>query len=255
MAEIYRTASEVEKPMPALSSAGTARTASVVALADWVDEHLIGEMHPVHQLCFQIGRNGALFFSPWLGRQEQQAFVQSHGEALAIPLRNALGALLAKEELLDLDLASMPALRRFLRALHNGAKSDLFDSVPPLDSISAEALLAAFRDHGLDGLDEMIPAVLHTVAPLTGLAIDWVGMRESICAMFDSGCRWPTVFLRQNGSFGVGEVGPALQAVLNPVQDPAREVYFLDEKAGVHVAVKISWPELEKLLGQPPVPK
>ncbi len=253
MAEIYRTAAEVQEPMPTLSSGAATRTASAVALADWVENHLIGEAHFVHQLCFQIGRNGAVFFSPWLARQEQQAFVQAHGDTLANPLRNTLGVLLAEKELLDLDLASMPALRRFLGALRTGAESDIQDGASQLDVIPAEALLAAFRDYGLEGLDEMFPAVLHTVAPLTGLAIDWDGMRESVRKIFESGCLWPTVILSQNGSFGVGEVDPAYRAVLAPVQDPGLEVYFVDEKAAAHVMVKMTWPELEELLGRPPL--
>ena len=236
--------------MPTLSSKAAARTTSARALAEWVEEHLIGKDHRVHQLCFEIGRKGAIFFSSWLDKTERNAFVRAHGTALAEPLRKALRGLLAKKELDDLDLAGMPALRRFLGTLRTAAGSDLGDA-SPLDIIPAETLLAAFRDHGIEGLDEMIPAVLHTVAPLTGLAIDWEGMRESIRKVFESGCRWPAVFLSQNGSFGVGEVDHTFRTLLPPVRDPSLEVYFVDEKAIAHVAAKMTWPELEELLGRP----
>ena len=251
MAEIYRTVAEIVEPMPTLSSAPENRTASIVALADWVENHLIGEKNPAHQLCFQIGRSGAVFFSPWLDRKEQQAFLHANGETLASLLRSALGMLLSEGATNDLDLASMPALCRFLDALRTGAKDHVSDGASPLDVVSAEALLYSFRDHGVDGLDEMIPAVLHTVEPLTDLAIDWNGMRESIRKIFESGCHWPVVYLSQNGSFGVGEVEPAYQNVLDPVRDPGLEVYFCDEKALAHTLVKMKWPELEEKLGKP----
>lgn len=251
MAEIYRTVAEILKPMPTLSSAVATRTASVVALADWVEDHMIGEEHPEHQLCFQIGRSGAVFFSPWLDQQEQQAFLDAHGETLASSLRNALRVLLAEDAINDLDLASMPALHRFLDVLRTSAKSNLADGASPLDVVSAEELLRAFRDHGVEGLDEMIPAVLHTVEPLTDLVVDWDGMRESIRKIFESGCQWPVVYLSQNGSLGVGEVEPAYRNVLDPVQNPGLEVYFCDEKAVAHMLVKMKWPELEEMLGKP----
>jgi hypothetical protein len=248
MAEIYRTTEEVREPPPTISSADRKRTASAVALADWVEEHLIGAQDPIHQLCYQTGRRGAVFFSSWLDRREQQAFVQAHGENLARPLRNAFDMLLAEEELPNLGLASMPALRRFLDKLRTVAGVDFPDGALPMGVIPAEALLTAFREDGIEGLDEMIPVVLHTVAPLEGLAIDWDGMRQSIRKIFEGGCLWPAVILSQNGSFGVGKVDPTFQGLLCPVDDPNLEVYFIDEKAVAHM-VKKTWPELEGLLG------
>lgn len=252
MAEIYRTTEEVREPPPTISSAKGKRTASAMALGDWVEEHLIGAQFPIHQLCFQIGRSGAAFFSPWLDRKEQQAFVKEHGEKLARPLRSALDILLAEERLLDLDLASMPALCGFLNTLRTIAGSDLPDGASPIGIIPAEALLAAFMDYGLDGLDEMIPVVLHTVAPLTGIVIDWDGMRQSCRKIFDGGCLWPAVIISQNGSFGVGELHPTLRVMLGPITDPDLEVYFIDEKSAAHFVVKKTWSELEGLLGYAP---
>jgi hypothetical protein len=74
----------------------------------------------------------------------------------------------------------------------------------PFDAVPTQTLLNAFPDPGIDGLEEFVPAVLHTVQPIDNMVIDWDGVRDSICQLFWSGCKWPVVSLSQNGALGVG---------------------------------------------------
>jgi len=148
----------------------------------------------------------------------------------------------------DIEPERTHALWAFLRRIGiNSADAPAAQSLQ-IHSISASDLLSAFRDHGVSGLDEVVPAVLHTVGELPDMALDWGGMKESIRKIFESGCRWPAVMLSQNGRHGVGMVDEQFRSLLAPVQDPNLEVYFLDQKAVASFWVKMTWSELQNRL-------
>lgn len=246
MAEIYRTVAEVKEPPPPLSTAKDTRASSAASLCTWVMDHLIGDDNVVHQRCFEIGRWGALFFSDWLDEREQQAFVHAHAEALANPLREMLGPLLNSANPFEMDAGRTSALRGFLRQVAITSSADLAVHPSPFSAVQAVDLLSAFRDHGARGLDEVVPAVLHTVGQMPDVAIDWDGMQESARKIFESGCKWPAVMLSQNGVWGMGEVDVQFRKLLLPIGDPDVEVYFVDHKAVASFSVKMTWPELRK---------
>ncbi|BAL27103.1 hypothetical protein [Azoarcus sp. KH32C] len=248
MAEIYRTVAEVEEPPPPLSSAKSTRASSATSLCTWVMDHLIGEDNPVHQRCFELGRWGALFFSDWLDEREQQAFVHANAEALANPLREMLGPLLNNANPFEMGISRTSALRGFLRRVAITSSAELAVQPSLFNTIPAVDLLSAFRDLGARGLDEAVPAILHTVGEMPDMALDWDGMRESARKIFESGCKWPAVVLSQNGSWGVGEVDVPFRQLLLPVRDPDVEIYFVDQKAVANISVKMTWLELREKL-------
>ncbi|WP_157288216.1 hypothetical protein [Uliginosibacterium gangwonense] len=248
MAEIYRTAKEVDEPPPPLSTALDKRASSTVELCEWAVRHLIGGNHPVHQRCFELGRWGAAFFSEWLDELERHAFLVAHADVLADSLRGMLVPILAKFQPFDIEPERTCALRGFFRRIEVDSADTLAAQSQQIRSISASDLLSAFRDHGASWLDEVVPAVLHTVGELPDMALDWGGMKESILKIFESGCRWPAIMLSQNGRYGVGMVDEPLRSLLVPVQDPNIEVYFLDQKAVASFWVKMTWSELQNRL-------
>ncbi|CAB3759090.1 hypothetical protein [Paraburkholderia solisilvae] len=253
MAEIYRTVAEVDVPPPPLSSARSIRASSVSDLCTWVVDHLIGDDHPVHQQCFELGRWGAIYFSDWLDVQEQQTFVHAHADALADPLREMLESLFKITNPFDMEGARTSALRGFLRQVAVTSSSELDAQPSPFHGIPAVDLLSAFRDYGARGLDEIVPAVLHTTGEMPDMALDWDGIRESARRIFEGGCQWPAVLLSQNGRWGVGEVDEQYRKLLLPISDPDVEIYFVDQKAVASFSVKMTWPELrEKLTLSPP---
>lgn len=248
MAEIYRTVKEVDEPPPPLSTAPDKRASSTAELCKWAAKHLIGGDHPVHQRCFELGRWGAAFFSEWLDESERQEFLEEHAEVLANLLREMLVDVLAEFQPFDIEPERTNALRALLRKIRIDSADTLTALSRQIHSISASDLLSAFRDHGASGLDEVVPAVLHTVGELPDMALDWNGMKESIRKIFESGCHWPAVMLSQNGSLGVGMVDEQFRSLLVPVQAPNLEVYFLDQKAVACIWVKMTWSELQNRL-------
>lgn len=248
MAEIYRTAEEIHEPPPPLSISPDKRASSTAELCEWAAKHLIGDDHPIHQRCFELGRWGAAFFSEWLDESERRGFLEAHADALADLLREMLVPVLVEFRSFDTAPERTHALRAFLRRLGIDSADALAAQSLQIHSISASDLLFAFRDLGASWLDEVVPAVLHTVGELPDMALDWGGIKESIRKIFESGCRWPAVMLSQNGRHGVGSVDEQLRSILAPVQDPNLEVYFLNQKAVASFWVKITWSELQKRL-------
>lgn len=248
MAEIYRTVKEVDEPPPPLSTAPDKRASSTTELCEWAAKHLIGDDHPVHQRCFELGRWGAAFFSEWLDESERREFLEAHADVLADSLREMLVPVLVELQPFDIEPERTHALRALLRRIGIDSADALAAQSLQIHSISASDLLSAFRDHGASGLDEVVPAVLHTVGELPDMALDWGGMRESVRKIFESGCRWPAVMLSQNGRHGVGMVDEQFRSLLVPVQDPNLEVYFLDQKAVASFWVKMTWSELQNRL-------
>jgi hypothetical protein len=248
MAEIYRTATEVQAPPPLLSAAPEKRSASITKLCAWVEEHLIGSDHQVHRRCFELGRFGAAFFSDWLDELERQEFLGAHADALASYLRWILTFVLTELRPFDIDPRSTDTLRTFLHAIGIGPDDPLPVQTSGVVSIPAADLLSAFCDDRATGLDDVIPAVLHTVQGVPPMALDWEGVKESVRKVFESGCRWPAVFLTQNGAHGVGKVDEHLRTFLTPIEDPDQQVYFLNQKSFASMWVKMSWTELRATL-------
>lgn len=248
MAEIYRTSAQVHEPPPALSSAPARRASSVSDLCIWVMEHLIGAENSVHQEFFALGRWGASYFSDWLHEQEQKTFLSAHAEVLAAKMRAMLIEVFADSDAPDSNPASAPALHGFLCQVATTSTTSETLRLSSLDTIRAVDLLSAFRAHGSRWLDEVVPAVFHTVAEMPDVVYDWEGMRRSARKIFESGCKWPAVILSQNGKWGLGEVDLRFRTILPPLADPDVEVYFIDLKAAASISVKMTWVELRAKL-------
>lgn len=245
MCEIYRTADEVNEPPPPISSNREKRASSADLLSRWVLEHLIGDGHPIHQTCYEIGRSGAPCLSKWLDDASRDAFSAEHAEDVAAKLRTFLADLVSHADDFEGGYLASGPLSRFLRRIGFDMQSPLPAQVSKIDAVPAMDLLSAFQSIGVDGLDEIIPAVLHTTGPLPSIDIDWDGLQQSACALFKSGVRWPTVTVSQNGRFGIGELQGLPRQLLPPIDDPEREVYFVDEKAALSSARRMTWVALK----------
>ncbi len=244
MCEIYRTAAEVEEPPPPISNNPERRTSSAVLLSSWVLEHLIGADHSIHQICYEVGRHGAPCISDWLDETSKEAFAVAHAEEVVDQLRSCLAHIVGNADDFGGALPEGSLLLRFLRRLGLNTECPLPAQMSQIDTVAADDLLAAFESIGVDGLDEIIPAVLHTTGPLPWIDIDWARLQQTARALFHSGVQWPTVTVSQNGRFGVGEMQGLARQVLVPIKDPDKEVYFVDEKAVFSSARKVSWAEL-----------
>lgn len=248
LAEIYRTVEDIDEPPPPLSTSPYKRTSSIEELCEWTAQYLIGRDNPVHQRCFDLGRWGAPFFSVWLDESERREFLNAHADVLVDFLRSMLMSVLPSLQTLDTESERTPELRAFLRRIGINSAEGLTAQFLQNHSISASDLLSAFRDHGASWLDEIVPAVFHTIGELPEMPHDWGEMQESVRKIYESGCRWPAIMLSANGRYGVGMVDEQFRPLLLPIQDPNREVYFFDQKSSVCIWVKKTWSEVQSTL-------
>ena len=241
MCEIYRTVREVNVPPPPISSNYEKRASSADLLSTWVLDHLIGDSHPIHQTCYEIGRAGAPCLSNWLNEKSRDAFSAAHAEDVVAQLREGLADIISHADDFEGGYMKSGPLEQFLKQIGFDLASPLPVQISKIDVIPAKELLMAFQTIGADGLDEIIPAVLHTTGPLPGIDIDWEALQQSARAIFKSGVRWPTVIVSQNGRFGIGELQGLPKQMLPPIANPDEEVYFFDEKAAFSSARKVTW--------------
>lgn len=236
----------MNEPPPPISNNGENRASSADLLSAWVLNHLIGNDHQIHQICYAVGRAGALCLSDWSDETSRHAFLAAHAEDVVTPLRVGLADIVGDgDDWVDAYTGSGP-LAQFLTRIGIDMQSPLPAQRSKIDAVPAEDLLMAFQRIGVDGLDEIIPAVLHTTGPLPGIDIDWEGLQQSASALFNSGVRWPTVTVSQNGQFGIGELQGISRKVLPPIADPDEEVYFVDERAVFSSARKMTWMQLRE---------
>lgn len=220
---------EIDEPPPPLSNAPDKRASSIENLCEWTGLYLIGSDNLVHQRCFDLGRWGAAFFSEWLDESERREFLCAHADVLVDVLRNILMLVLPTLQTLDIESERTPELRAFLCRIGINSAEGLTAEFLQNHSISASDLLSALLDHGASWLDEVVPAVFHTVGELPKMELDWGEMKESVRGIFESGCRWPAIMLSANGRYGVGMVDEQFKSLLAPVQDPNKEVYFFNQ--------------------------
>lgn len=244
MAEIARTSVEAHELPPPISESRKTRLNATQALAEWTMNHLIGRDHPLHRASFQLGREGAAFFSDRLEDEERSTFVKAHAEGLAAQLRELVAAVTVSAMRNGDGLSQAPALQQLLHhiGVDTGGEHRLHTS---LAAVPAHALLLAFlEDQGL-ALDEVVPPVLHRTLPLAGIEVDWDEIKRGIQAIHDGGFAWPAFLISQNGKFGTGRIADEMVAWLPPIVDPLQEVYFLDSRASHAMAVKMTWDDLQ----------
>lgn len=244
MAEIARASLEVHEPPPPVSESRKTRLNATRALAEWTLNQLIGSDHPLHCASFQLGREGAAFFSDRLEDEERSTFVEAHAEELAASLRELVAAVTVSAIRNGGGLAQAPALQQMLHRIgvNTGDEQRLHTS---LAAVPARDLLIAFLESEGKALDEVIPPVLHRTLPLSGIEVDWEEVKRGIQAIHDGGFAWPAFLISQNGKFGTGRIADEMVAWLSPIADPLQEVYFLDTRASHAMAVKMTWDELQ----------
>lgn len=245
MCEIYRTVREVDEPPPPISSNREKRASSAHRLSIWVLEHLIGDDHPIHQTCFKIGRKAAPYLSDWLDEASRDSFLVEHAGEVVTLLCAGLSDIISHADDFEGCYSASGQFSKFLRRIGINMQAPLPAQVSKIHAVPAGDLLAAFQSFGVDGLDEIIPAVMHTTGQLPSIDIDWDGLQQSARAIFNSGVRWPAVMVSQNGQFGIGELQGIARQTLTPIVDPEKEIYFVDEKAALSSARRMTWVALK----------
>ncbi|WP_211442437.1 hypothetical protein [Collimonas humicola] len=245
MHEIYLTAKEVTAPMPTISDRPERRAQAAAELSVWVEKHLIGDEHPVHQLCFRLGRYGATLFNDWFESEGGRLITSEQLTRMIYETKRIIGEVLLPAELRSghRNLSALLKFRKFL-AQHGGVAVNEADDTAlklVLNAFQGDALLEVFVSMVLPAIDEVVPVVAHTVSSMPELDIDWDGLKAGVQAIFDAGHLWPTVIVSQDGTVGSGHLVEPMTKWLPPITDPGAEVYFLNEQAVASIAVKLTW--------------
>lgn len=246
MKQIYDVSQEVTEPMPALTNASERRLSAARSLGEWVMNSLIGDDHSIHQELFYLGSIGAAPFSGWI-ENSIGLLDQKHKEHLLSMCRKVVGELitLAADNENPMNKAPLAKfISTFSAYVAVGDAKDYESLQQSLASIPDDLLIEEFENIVLPAADSLIPVVLHTVAPLQNVLVDWDWLKAGVQATFDSGFHWPTVIRAQDGTIGAGRLDEKVAKLLMPIADPSKEVYFLNESAVSHVAAKITWEEL-----------
>ncbi|MNP49518.1 hypothetical protein D3C76_1437060 [compost metagenome] len=114
-----------------------------------------------------------------------------------------------------------------------------------IDAISDEKLLSGFSDAIVNGVDSIIPVVLHTTRPPFPAQVDWEWLKSGIKALFESGDHCPAVIFSQDGMVGSGRLERRFR-LGSPISDPDVEVYVLDESSARTIAIKMTWDEVKE---------
>jgi len=206
--------------------------------------HLIGSDHPFHQVIFEVGRSGAMYFTDWLEPEERNAFVQAHSMQLVSIIREPLCALVKEAMEQGIVVSKGTSLGKFFGNQAMSPK-DPDACASAIMSAPAMTILEVLRHDGARSFDEVVPPVFHTVGPMPILSVDWEGLKDSVRMIFESGRLHPVIVVSQNGRFGTGQLDEFQSKLLRPIDDPSVEVYFQDLNAAASIVARLTWSELQ----------
>ncbi|MCK9744739.1 hypothetical protein [Pseudomonas syringae] len=249
MKQMYDITEEVVTPMPMLSNDPAKRMEATEELAQWVRTDLISERHPFHQACFDLGYRHALLFSLI---SEQAIDRLSAGEigAAASIARNILKGTLARADGSQGKAFQSEGFLRLMEFLEPqlGSKVHHADSEAvnvSIDTITAEVLLSQFSDVIVNGVDSIIPVVLHTTRPPFPVWVDWECLKSGVKALFENGDHCPAVVFSQDGVVGTGRLEHPFRN-RSPINNPEIEVYVIDESSAMNIVMKMTWNEVKE---------
>ncbi|MCY1415381.1 hypothetical protein D9M71_308600 [compost metagenome] len=112
-----------------------------------------------------------------------------------------------------------------------------------IGAIDDDVLLSGFPSLIVEGMDSIIPVVLHTTkAPFHG-KVDWEWLKSGVKALFESGDHCPAIIFSQDGTIGSGRLQEPFR-IVSPISNPESEVYVIDESSRLSIAIKMSWDEV-----------
>lgn len=247
MKQMYDITEEVVTPMPHLSSEPSKRFEAAQELANWVTSYLIGPHHPLHQACFELGYRHAIVFD--LLEEGSRRHLQSTGAGeAAVLVRQILVVVIGRAEGNQGQVFSSENYLRFMGFLepYMSLEMDRKNEVEISDAIGAiddDVLLSGFPSLIVEGMDSIIPVVLHTTkAPFHG-EVDWEWLKSGVKALFESGDHCPAIIFSQDGTIGSGRLQEPFR-IVSPISNPETEVYVIDESSRLSIAIKMSWDEV-----------
>ncbi|HBN8223118.1 TPA: hypothetical protein L3676_004665 [Pseudomonas aeruginosa] len=249
MKQISVGAHDIKEPIPTLTNNRKQRLQAAEAMRLWVVMHLIGEGHPFHQHCFELGCGGPFLFGD-LALQLGYQLPREPRDYMLGDIREIMKRTIpqvASSVGYQVRSDAYKAFADFLSPyLEIGSCHDEASVQAAVDAIPDDELVAHFPLEILNGIDSIIPVVFHQTEAMSISAVDWAWLKAGIRALFDSGNRHGAVIRQLDGTLGTGCVDGAMAGLLSPISDPGKEVYFYDNLAGHALMAKVTWQELIK---------
>lgn len=248
MKQMYDITKEVVTPMPMLSNDPAKRMEATEALAQWVRTDLISKRHPFHQACFDLGYRHALLFS-LVSEQAIERLSADEVKAAASIARSILKGILARADGSQGKAFQSEGFLRLMEFLEPQLSSDVHhantDAVNvSIDAIADEVLISQFSGVIVNGVDSIIPVVLHITRPPFPAWFDWEWLKSGVKALFESGDHCPAVVFSQDGVVGTGRLENPFRN-MPPINNPEIEVYVVDESSAMNIVMKMTWDEVK----------
>lgn len=238
---------DIEEPIPTLTNAPEKRLQAAEEMRRWIFSHLLGDDHPFHQHCFELGCSGPFLFGDLalrlgyqLPREPREQMLAELREIMkrAIPqVATSVGYQVRS----DAYEAFADYLSPYLDIEHCHDETSVRAAV---DAMPDDELLAQFPMEILKGIDSIIPVVFHQAKAVQIAAVDWDWLKAGIRALYDAGNHHGAVIRHLDGTIGTGCVDKGMASVLEPISAPSEEVYFYDNLAGHALLAKVTWQKL-----------
>ncbi|MDZ4193801.1 MAG: hypothetical protein U1D65_17565 [Pseudomonas sp.] len=238
---------DIEEPIPTLTNDPEKRLQAAEAMRRWIFSHLLGNDHPFHQHCFELGCSGPFLFGDLASRLGYQLPREPREQMLgelreimkrAIPqVATSVGYQVRS----DAYEAFADYLSPYLDIEHCHDEMSVRAAV---DAMPDDELVAQFPMEILKGIDSIIPVVFHQAKAVQIAAVDWDWLKAGIRALYDAGNHHGAVIRYLDGTIGTGCVDKGMASVLEPISAPSEEVYFYDNLAGHALLAKVTWQKL-----------
>ncbi|EMX8445578.1 TPA: hypothetical protein ACKP9T_001578 [Pseudomonas aeruginosa] len=247
MKQISDGTDDIEEPIPTLTNNTEKRLQAAEAMRLWIFSHLLGDDHPVHQHCFELGCSGPFLFGDLalqLGYQlPQEPRDQMLGELREIMKR--VISQVASSVGYQVRSDSYKAFADYLSPyLDIGSCHDETSVKTAVDAMPDDELIAQFPTEILKGVDSIVPVVFHHAKAIPISAVDWDWLKAGIRALYNAGNQHGAVIRHLDGTIGTGCVDRGMTGLLAPISNPSEEVYFYDNLAGHAIMAKITWQKL-----------
>lgn len=221
---------------------GSPTVDDVQSLIKWICNHFC-EDSGVHKTCFQVGLQAVYVLDPYfatsIGEEGRQSVVPTLVEFGRAVVGRAVDE--ANDEGVAEDIRDN--LRQVLKrdfpqiVVRGRLQQDGIDEIPEED------LIAGLSGPLFELLDHMCLPLVHSIAGLAPMDIDWQWIRDQVRELRSRGIRNAGVVVAADGTFGAGDLGEEASII---TYDADEQVLVLYEVAGnIPMIMAYSWQDLE----------
>lgn len=241
----WMSTNDVVKKPPTIRFAccnGSPTAEHIQSFIEWMNVHFL-DGFDVHKTCFQIGLNAVYILDPYFSACADETHKQEIVESIGHFGRQVIGR--------SIDEANNDSIGDDIRQRLTILLEEEGFPRECAEEVSDETIVQGLSGPLFDLLDTMCFPVIHSIAHLAKMNIDWGWIREQVMEMRNRGIEYAGIVVAADGTFGVAdlqETGGFLS------YDAASEVIVhYDIGGGIPIISAFSWEDLEngKLFEKP----